>query len=100
MLHSVEIIRPTEVAVRHRIVEYEARAAHEMARARVVDRAIVSEEVIEPAARIDGAWVIERHSALNMIKQYRAAAKVREGLTAGTAHGSAGLIFSSTRSTN
>src|SRR5262245_34075805 len=41
MLHSVEILRSAKVAVRHRVVEYETRAAHQMASAHVVDRSVI-----------------------------------------------------------
>ena len=77
MPYGIKILCPAELAISHRIVEDETGAADQMAGLRVVDRAVVFEEVIEAATRVDGAGMIERHCALDMFEQELAAAKVR-----------------------
>src|SRR5215470_1764731 len=100
VVHRIQIVWPAKVAVGHRVVEYETRAAHQMASVRVVDGSVVLEEMIEAAAPIDGARVIERHGALHVIEQDCTTAKVRERRAATAAHCSTGSILSSTRSTS
>ena len=58
--HGVQVVGLAEVPERHREVEHEPRAAHEMPRVAVVDGAVVAVEVEEPAARIEGARRVER----------------------------------------
>ena len=77
VLARVEVLGPAELAKGHRVVEDEARAADQMARVRVVDRAVVFEEMVEAAARIDRARMIERHRVLDVIEQERSAAEIR-----------------------
>jgi hypothetical protein len=59
--HRSEIGRIAETAIGHRIVEYEARAADQVACVRVVYRAVVAIEVVETAGRINRARMVERH---------------------------------------
>ena len=84
MLDGSEVLGHAELAKGHRVVEDEARAADEMACARVVDRAVVFEEVKETAGRIDAARMIERHRLLDVAKQELATAEIGRG---GYAHG-------------
>ncbi len=49
MPHRIEVCRMAESAVCVRVVEHEARAAYQVARAAVVDRAVVLEEMKEAA---------------------------------------------------
>ncbi|MDT4837597.1 hypothetical protein FQZ97_713340 [compost metagenome] len=58
--HRRKVVGPAEAAPRHRVVEHEARAAHEVARAAVVHRAVVGEEMEEAARGIAAARRVER----------------------------------------
>ncbi|MCY1379755.1 hypothetical protein D9M69_675030 [compost metagenome] len=58
--HRRKIVGPAEAAPRHRVVEHEARAAHEVARAAVVHHAVVLEEMEEAARGIAAARRVER----------------------------------------
>ena len=87
VLHGAEVIRVAELPPRHRIVEDEARAAHQVSRMGVVDRTIVAPEMKEAAVRIDGARMVERHGVADVIEEERAAAEIR--------HGRPHIVFSS-----
>ncbi|KAG1435380.1 hypothetical protein G6F56_013993 [Rhizopus delemar] len=55
----------------HRVVEDEARAAHQVAMAGIVDAAVVTEVVEEATVRIDAARVVERHRVGDVRTQER-----------------------------
>ncbi len=97
---GIAILGPAELAIGHGVVEYEARAAHQVAGVRIVDRAVVPEEMKEAAARVDGARVIERHGVLDVIEQELAAAEVGMRVAGGGIHAASQSIRSSTCSTS
>ena len=74
--YRLQVSRVAEPAIGHRVVEDEARAADQVARPRVVDRAVVAIEVIEAAVRIDGARMVERHGVADMIEEELGIAEV------------------------
>lgn len=76
MFKRALIVRVTEAAKSHRIIEDEARAAHQMPGMRVVDAAVVAEEVMEAAGRIDGARMVKSHRVADVIKQEARVTKV------------------------
>src|SRR4051812_7040363 len=80
MLRSALVGRVTKLPVRHRVVENEARAADEVARLSVIHGAVVAKKMKESAARIDGAWMIERHRVADVIEQNFAAAEIWHAL--------------------
>src|SRR4051812_10346878 len=76
VMHGFQVLRTPELAPRHCIVEYEARAAHEMSRTAVVHRTVVFEEMVEAAMRIDRPRMVERHRAVDVLQQKLATAKI------------------------
>ena len=76
MARVVLIARVAEVAVRHRVVEDEARAADEVARRAVVDAAVVLEEMKEAAGRIARVGRVEGERVAHVREQEVAAAEV------------------------
>src|SRR4029077_1838011 len=99
VLEAIEIVRPGEMTVGHRVVEYEAGAAHEMASMGVVNGAIVFEKMEEAATRIDRSRMIESHGALNVIDQERPAAEIWRHAIARRCHRPAASISVRTRLT-
>jgi hypothetical protein len=89
LLHEIECVghlssRRSEPARGQRGVEHEARAAHQMARAAVIDGAVVFEEMKAAAARIAHARCIERQGVAHVGQQrFRLAqvGRVHGGLT-------------------
>jgi hypothetical protein len=75
--HAVQIRGVTELAVRHRVVENEARTAHQMAVVAVVDAAIVEEVVVESTRRIDAARMVEGHRIGDVAAQERDRTEIR-----------------------
>ncbi|CAM2147777.1 hypothetical protein PT2222_10287 [Paraburkholderia tropica] len=75
----VEMLRLAGFAVRHRVVEHVAAAAHEMARMRVVDRAVVAEIVEEAARRVVHVGRVEAQRVGDMAEQEGAVPKARDG---------------------
>jgi len=69
MPHATTVLIESEVFVRHRVVENEPRARHEMPRRAVVDRAVVLVEMIKTARRVHAVRVIERQGPQNVIEQ-------------------------------
>ncbi|KAG1186113.1 hypothetical protein G6F35_014722 [Rhizopus arrhizus] len=71
VLDRLAIFGIAELAVGHRVVEDEARAAHQVAMAGIVDAAVVTEVVEEATVRIDAARVVERHRVGDVRTQER-----------------------------
>src|SRR6185436_17799518 len=82
VFYGAQVSRFTELPEAHGIVENEACAADEVARVRIVDSAVVTEEMKEPAAGIDGARMIKRHRVADVIEQKFAATEIRHAVTA------------------
>jgi phage terminase small subunit len=68
--------RVAQVARTHRVREHVARAADEVARARVVHAAVVLEELVEAAAGVDAAALVERHRVGDVGAQERGGPEV------------------------
>ena len=77
MQHRLAIFLVAEFARRHRVVEDEARTAHEVPMTGVVDAAVVLEVMEETAGRIDAARVVERHRLRDVRAQEFRRAEVR-----------------------
>ncbi len=69
---GVLVVGVAEAAERHGVVEDEAGAADQVARVRIVDGAVVLEEVEEPAAlAVDAARMVERHRVADVRRRGR-----------------------------
>src|SRR5471032_1060804 len=73
----VLMLLATEMAKGHCVIEDEARAADEVARGAVVDRAVVLEKMKKTARVVAGGSRVERKCVANVIEEKIAAAKVR-----------------------
>jgi hypothetical protein len=73
----VLMLLAAEMTKRHRVVEDEARAADEVSRGAVVDRAVVLEKMKKTARVVAGGSCVERQCVANVIEEKIAAAKVR-----------------------
>src|SRR5713226_700063 len=73
----VLMLLAAELAEGHRVIEDEARAADEMARGAVVDRAVVLEKMEKTARIIAGGSRVEREGVTNVVEEEVAVAKVR-----------------------
>src|SRR5690606_20794467 len=65
----------------HRVVEDEAGAADQVPGVGVVDRAVVAEELEEPARRIDAARMVEAHGVGHVREQEPAGAEIGQVCT-------------------
>src|ERR1700728_1101709 len=69
MPRGIEIFGGVELDRRHRIVEYEARAADQRPMTVIVDRAVILEVVEEAAGRVDCTRMVKRHGLRDVIAQ-------------------------------
>ena len=77
--HRFAVRRIAERLPGHRVVEDEARAADQVPGMRVVDRAVVLEELEEAAGRIDAARMVEGHRVAHVPQQELARTEVGQG---------------------
>jgi hypothetical protein len=81
--HPLLVPRLARRAVKHGMRDDKARGADQVAGVRVVDRAVVQEEVVHAATGVGGHGIVKRHGFAQVLAQEVGGAEVRQGRSHG-----------------